>query len=502
MRIPLIATFCLLAVAVPLLADGNAKITEVNLGQFAIALGPNDSERLDAYLELKLRDPKRLPGEVEHDLQQTKDASGQLFEWDFKHNYYSVVFAATRAGAADREVVRFVLHDDGHGVVVVDHLPGVTTFYEVFLSPDPDAAIATVFSSKAEPNPLQEKALKAVKQIEGPFATVVDKLLARNPTAVVPSTVPAAVAAASSVPQPGATDDQIIALLRNDAAIPPVYVLLRRVETDDPRSTVSVTTSIADDAEFQRLVLLGRVDRTALQLSQSVAAFSICANTMTTNIVNEARFLLLHPAKLSLIVPAGERKAIATDLREGTISTTIVSCASELKNEPDRAARMTAIATVQDRMLGIFTGSSDPVETSESFSNVPLQHFDLGAAAGAMVRKRGAVRAKVNDAGEAVDDPLSGVLMMAALHWHPVPFDAKTAKPTSAERFSVLAGFVVQPEPGLAAGLSWSLFRGLNVHVSHAWLLVDRKNPDAPDSLPLRNGWARTWVVGFGYNFE
>lgn len=60
----------------------------------------------------------------------------------------------------------------------------------------------------------------------------------------------------------------------------------------------------------------------------------------------------------------------------------------------------------------------------------------------------------------------------------------------------------MQPEPGLAAGLSWSLFRGLNVHVSHAWLLVDRNNPDAPDSLPLRNGWARTWVVGFGYNFE
>src|ERR1051326_7719961 len=89
MRIPLIATFCLFAVALPLLADGNAKITEVNRGQFAIALGPNDSERLDAYLELKLRDPKRLSGEVEHDLQNTKNANGKLFEWDFKHNYRS-----------------------------------------------------------------------------------------------------------------------------------------------------------------------------------------------------------------------------------------------------------------------------------------------------------------------------------------------------------------------------------------------------------------------------
>ena len=96
---------------------------------------------------------------------------------------------------------------------------------------------------------------------------------------------------------------------------------------------------------------------------------------------------------------------------------------------------------------------------------------------------------------------------MVALHWHPAALDAAAESPSLAERTSLIAGFVVTPEPGLAAGAAWLIFRGLSFHVSHAWMLVKQAKPGllntTPDGDvdPFRHGWTRTITTGFGYKF-
>jgi hypothetical protein len=480
-----------------LLADNNATIEEVTDGKYLTTEG-----RLDEYLEISVRDPGKLATMVSGDLLASTPTPGQpAFAWNFARNYYSVVFAATRPGESDREIVRFLLHDTGKRVEVVDHLPGITDFFEVFLANDPDASVATVFSTEPLPNPLEEKALKLVKLIEEPLA------------GFVPAVLPAAPAA----PVAPLTDEDIRKALEQDAKTPPVFVVLRSVRLVDARSTVSVSTAVADSSDFDRLGLLGQLARTDRSLRQTVTIASPCARTLSSNIFDQMTNLLLHPPAQppSLIVSPAERRLIVASVKDetsnpkGAIPRTLLTapCPTELAGV-DAAPKATAFATVQERLVGVLASNPDNVTGSHKFSDTPLQHFDLGAAGGAIVSRSGAVRAKLDD-GVLVADQVSGLLSMAVLHWHPVAFDPETARPTSAERGSVLVGFVVQPEPGLAAGVSWSLFRGLSVHVSHAWMLVDQLKKDldfgpkpAEIDDPFRRGWTRAWTVGFGYNFE
>jgi hypothetical protein len=263
------------------------------------------------------------------------------------------------------------------------------------------------------------------------------------------------------------------------------------------RSTVSVNTIVSPVAEVDRPTLDKAVSSTLEKLQRTRTLISKCAEDLATHLATKAADDLKLKTS-SDVVDAAERKSIRDDLKKiANDDLQTGDCVTD-RAAPNAEARVAAINETQAALLDLFTPDDKPLTSSDSFSDTPLSHLDLGVAAGAMLRIRGAQRAKLNDAGNAVADPLSGLLSMAVLHWHPVAFDMATATPTAAERGSVLLGFIVSPEPGFAAGGSWSIFRGLTVHVSHNWMLVQEKRSDTA----LRRGWARAITVGFGYNFE
>jgi hypothetical protein len=470
----------LLVVALPLSA-GNATVKDVGTGTFQ----PNELGRLDDYAKLAATSPDDLAEAIESDLTSRTVimSNGARFVFD-ANPYYSVVFVATPPGATDPKIYRLLLHVKSAGKAeIVDHLPGVTDFYEIFLSEDPDATIDTVFSAAAVANPIEAQVLKTVKFTEEGFAALIG--------------------------HKAKTDAKFLLMtpLPNPPSPPVITVMLRSVHVTDARSMVSVNTTISPAVETDRATLKTAVGNTTKALLRTKALISPCAMRMATDLATVATDALNKKPDHER-VNATERNDIRNLLRAKIdFDLTDLSDCKANADAQNGDARVTAISDTENAYLGLFKSDEKPLTSSDSFADTPLAHFDLGVAAGAMLRIRGAERAKLNDTGDkAISDPLTGVLSMAALHWHPVAFDPATATPTAPERASIVFGFVVKPEPGLAAGLSWSIFRGLNVHVSYAWMLVHeaRPIPDAanPPKDLLRRGWSRALVVGFGYNFE
>ena len=140
------------------------------------------------------------------------------------------------------------------------------------------------------------------------------------------------------------------------------------------------------------------------------------------------------------------------------------------------------------------------------YSDVPLQRVSLALIAAGMFTHEGHERAKVS--GQTITaDPLSGAISVAAVYVHFHQYISGTSEPSCAERFGLLLGYVVSPEPGAAVGLGALLFRGLTINAGYAGMLVNRpgRGLHIGDTVttprPLRRGVAGTSFVGFGYNF-
>jgi hypothetical protein len=460
------------------IAEGTALSSPGILGKLATA-SENDPHNVARMIEaiLSKADLKALP-----------DPLLPAPAIDFATNYYSVVFAAKADQVKDRQIFRFLIHGPKNREKVVDHLVGTKTFYEIFLAEDEDGAIETVVSAKPLPNPLEADIVKAAKLVTDAGVGLIggsQKVLMKFGSNVKQQNPP-----------------------------PPKFalkILLRRIDVDDERATLNISTIILDRSAITGADLDKALNKTKNSLLESDARVSICAQDLATGLFNDADPILKMIDAGLVTKQHREKVAELMNKRIGEVKDQPI-CKDEFAKS-DGIGRNQAVITVQNKMGGFFD-DPEPLAGMSTLQVSPLQYVDLGVAVGAMERIRGARRVKLNDKDEFVPDPLEGVLMMAAAHWHPMGFDPLTATPTSAERASVLFGVVMKPAPGLAAGLSWSFFRGLSMHISHAWMRVDvEKDPKAPAMAggrstpsnlddPFRHAWARAWTIGIGYNFE
>jgi hypothetical protein len=209
--------------------------------------------------------------------------------------------------------------------------------------------------------------------------------------------------------------------------------------------------------------------------------------------------------------PLDERDQLKAAVRRAINDTQKLStCRDELLQAPNEAAtlRSTAVQQTIDRFIAIADGT-DPkkLQNETTYTNAPLNRFSLGLTAGGLFNTTGDARVKLTDDGKVKADPLSGAVSVAALYIHPMPFLSGTATPSQAERFAFFIGYVVTPEPGLALGLGYKLFRGLTINVGYTGMLVDTPasgvqiGAEMDKKRPFDRGDARAVFAGFGYSF-
>lgn len=155
-------------------------------------------------------------------------------------------------------------------------------------------------------------------------------------------------------------------------------------------------------------------------------------------------------------------------------------------------------------------GKAEDVQISASFLNKTKVRTEFTTVVGALVGGlAGDERMKVTDAGKYASDPLPRGMTLAALAFHPKPFDATEHGMSGAERVALLLGGVITPAPGIGAGVSVGIIRGFAINLGGVLVSVaTSKNGAKPkDEAPegnnqLRYGWNRGFFLGGGYVFK
>jgi hypothetical protein len=152
---------------------------------------------------------------------------------------------------------------------------------------------------------------------------------------------------------------------------------------------------------------------------------------------------------------------------------------------------------------------SDDLTIPQVPPTTPRQRIGLTAIAGVMLSVRQGSRVKVGNDGKLTQDPLSGGISVAAVNIHPVAYNPSTKGLTMPERFRLFIGPVLIPEFGVAAGGSIALIRGVTLNAGYSVLRINTLRPgDALDQKPtntahpFRNGYARVFFFGLGYNVK
>jgi hypothetical protein len=149
------------------------------------------------------------------------------------------------------------------------------------------------------------------------------------------------------------------------------------------------------------------------------------------------------------------------------------------------------------------------VTSTVTFANAPLQHYSFGLMEGV------AVSTKVNktrvtlDDGVLVSDPLPRTLTVVTVNRSFRGYDPKAVTITREEQWRWFAGAAIEPNFGVAAGLSWLPVRGLALNVGGVLLLTKTMSgSDTIGSAPSSStrayeiGTAQALFVGVGYNFK
>lgn len=201
-------------------------------------------------------------------------------------------------------------------------------------------------------------------------------------------------------------------------------------------------------------------------------------------------------------------EAIKPETRAG-LKRSVESAIARAEDQSDCSVESKApeVLKVQNRFEEIVSASEPKKLANKTiYTTEPLQRFSVALIAAGRFSNDGDARAKLNS-GKVEADPLGNKMSIIGLYVHPLPYLAGLPVPSKAERLRLLTGYVVTPEPGIAAGLSWLAFRGLTINVGYAGMLVQKpkrgidlgSTPNDPD--PLQRGVARSWFAGFGYDF-
>lgn len=402
---------------------------------------------------------------------------------------YVVVAKMTPPGAKDPELVRFLSgpavfdpSDAARAVPYDSLLHGETSLLEVYLSTSSGDAITTDARVTRERSPLESQAIAFTKGINlGAFRSTVTTYSQHVDVG----------------PWAPAKKERVVGQVR-------------RYEWSPRRGTVT----------FKSLVTPGprpaqeRIDALAAsreEMALGPARLSGCAAALADDLVA----LLSGAAEEKLCGgDATDSEAIEACVRKRARETVDANptCQSELTSDPSlRSAQIAAVASVPATLLSAYAGREPkPVSGTATFANIPPTRTSFGLIAAAIGSEGGDERAKVNDDGLIVHDPLGGGITMATLNWHPVPYFTADDALSAAQRWRVFGAYTITPEPGLAAGVGFQLIRGLSIDAGVAWLRI--KTPASGvafgDSAAdhedggLKHGHRRVVFFGFGYSLQ
>lgn len=432
--------------------------------------------------------------------------NGHRHQFDPRANWYQVVFVAQ--DSRDKpELIRFLLHEPAP-LSFQDTLPGVESFYQVFVTHNPEAKYSARYDSTRTAPPIEAELAEFVGQFD---PEVLAGLLQR--------------------PAPGGA--VIFGVKPVGVTRYLTKVEIAKVVLSEERAAISISDRVTVPhvpvpKEFKRIAqsskdLSKQFDRTA--------RVSSCARGLATGIdtmlQNDLKPGACQPAVGTCAPTQGVCDACDLGGRQvGSKCWKWLACridvaydAYMVKSEkPGKACHKIGVdefglvREVHGGFANLVAGKKAAVATlSATLINRPLRRYNLGVV-NAFITDDSDVdsRATLSGENQLVADPVGGgPLTMAVLNVHPVRFNPDTKKPTSAERFRGFVGVAFAPEFGLGGGLAIGLSRSISLNIGYAWLVIDE--PRAGESLdmdlvnetdPLRQTSGGVVFVGLGYRFE
>ena len=352
-------------------------------------------------------------------------------------------------------------------------LPGVRTFYEVFVSSSDKAELTTTLVST-------EKADEALAQIP----------------AVVEKVVPVLFGFGQAV---GGMVKPMMKDPTGREVTPKLWVTPFRIDLPAKRASIAVTSLAGEplsESEF-----LANVSKLTLKASFQTSRCGRELALLQGTALEAAR-------KDQACRPASTRKACLDKFDEllrkaFATQAAVAACATESEEK--------AMRSVDEAMRASVTGGmAREVKSDFTFSNRPLQRVSFGLMEGI------ALKAGVNDPRAKLDDdegtlradPLPRLLTIVTVNSSFRGYDPTTVNPTTAEKWRWFGGAVIAPDFGLAAGISYLPIRGVAINAGLAGLFiksVDRAqigNAPSDATDPFRLGTAWSLFAGVGFNFK
>ncbi len=200
-----------------------------------------------------------------------------------------------------------------------------------------------------------------------------------------------------------------------------------------------------------------------------------------------------------------DKMAIALDAAFEACKTGCISNAAPAKEDIE------AMEAVDDKLREhILKSKAAPLVRELQIRNRPATHFAFGIGTAHIARATlNRDRAKVNDDGDLVADPLSRQSTMVLLNWSPRGYDDDAPSPQPSERVRLFAAGVITPDPGIGVGTSFLVVRGLGIIAGYSVMFgrgrgdadrFDQAPANAADPLAVTR--SRAWFVGVSYNFK
>lgn len=355
-------------------------------------------------------------------------------------------------------------------------LPGVgldgARLFQIFLAPLQADALAAVYVSVRERNPLEAQMPAVIEAIVNPlFAALAQQqgdLRARAAALGVTPRTHSFWITVSSVPLP-----------------------FRRAGV---AAELRASVNLSSDA-------FGTSARTlAESLKFSEVPHSTCATTLADDLAR-----ILESKKACADQPTGCVVAVRDDFR-----TSFNARRDECRKEGEYAKLDSLALDKVDQAFRKLVAGQDAKEvtTKLSLRNVPLERYSFGVLAGYTAWGRTkSPRAEVED-GEVVAAPLKRSLAMVIVNIASRRYDSTLFSPSAAERYRWFAGVVVSPDIGVGGGFSTLLVRGVGLNVGAFVVASPTATSDeigrAPSNLkdPLGSTVGGGVFVGASYNFK
>jgi len=406
-----------------------------------------------------------------------KDARNQSVDLgiDLKTDAIVLVWAdksPSRDGQAVYHTVLVAGSTDASNTTLPGVGHGAGQAFEIFLSSEEEDAIATVYTSTRQRNPIEEQLPALAQAITGPLFGLL-----------------------------GSTQNAIrIKHLQPAPPAPPnIYATVSSIPLPFDRATIQVKAIVAK-ALTSKAAHKQAADLTA-ELEFTVAGRADCVSDYVKAIQTE----LAKPTNLTdqclgdgdcaAKAEAGFKKASEDALKACGTNTAQL----KLLAETDKKLR--------DFMIGL-----DGKKVTDDFAlqNTPLTLVSLGLMTGLTVSGRvDGTRVKLDDNGKIAADPLGRVMALVVVNVGFTKYDAGTFHMTPAERYRWFAGAIVAPDFGVAGGLTFGIVRGLGVNLGGGVVGVRGQRsadsigePPTNPSRPFTLTPAYVGFVGVSYNFK